>query len=446
MSGSRDLPSRPVLLILLLLFAAGCRAAPPVPPPPQPLAGTTPTEPLNLILWHSETGAARDELEALARDFHAAYPNLNVTPQYVGDGDALAKQVTAAIALSRTPDLVLANRRAIAQFVRQGGLRALDQFRTDASVGFTADDNADLFPGLLDEGFFVEFNKQFYAVPFDLEGLLLFYNADLLKASSYARPPAKWDEFADMASKVTQDQQYGWAMQIDADVFSAMLASQGSAMLDNPERRSLFDERGGVAAMTMVSQLTKAGAAKLKDDREGALNDFAQGHAAFYLDWMTELSALKEAQKREGTNFEIGVSNLPQADPTEPFMLVRGLDFAIFRTSPDRERNAWFFLRWITASRQAANWARAAGAIPVRASALSFLAADTLTNARLGQIQDSFGGTAPQFVARSANRHAAQIEHLMEDAWAQIVLSKADVVGTLTAASGSADQLLAGNP
>ncbi len=417
-----------------------------MPPQPQPPAGTMTPGALNLVLWHSETGAARDELEALARDFHAAYPNLTVTPRYVGDEDALAKQVTAAIALSQAPDLVLANRRDIAQFARQGGVLSLNQFRADPSIGFSGDDNADLFPGILDEGSLAEFDNQLYAVPFDLEGMVLFYNADLLNTAGYAKPPTKWDEFSDMASKVTQEQQYGWAMQIDADVFSAMLVSQGSAMLDNPERRSLFAERGGVAAMTLASQLAKAGAAKLHDDRGGALNDFGQAHAAFYIDWMTELAALQAAQRRGGTSFEIGISNLPQADPTEPFMLVRGFDFAIFKTSSEHERNAWFFMRWITASRQTARWARSAGAIPLRASALSFLAGDTVSDLRLRQVQDALGGIAPHFVPRSANRHVDQIENSMEEAWAQIVLSKAEVIATLTAASVNADQLLAGNP
>lgn len=445
MSRPTGFSSRPLVVILLLIYAAGCRGAPPVPPQPQPPAGTLTPGALNLVLWHSETGAARDELEALARDFHSAYPNLNVTPRYVGDEDALAKQVTAAIALSQAPDLVLANRRDIAQFARQGGLLPLDQFRADPSIGFSEDDDADLFPGLLDEGSFAEFGNRLYAVPFDMEGMVLFYNSDLLSAASFAKPPAKWDEFADMASKVTRDQEYGWAMQIDADVFSAMLVSQGSAMLDNPERRSLFAERGGVAAMTLVSQLTKAGAAKLEAARGGAVNDFGQGQAAFYMDWMTELPALQAAQKRGAKSFEIGISNLPQADPTDPFMLVRGSDFAIFKTSPERERNGWFFIRWITASRQTARWASVVGSIPLRASALNFLPAKAVKDARLTQIRDALGGIAPHFVPRSANRRVDQIEHSMEDAWAEIVLSNAEVIATLTAASSSADQLLAGN-
>jgi ABC-type glycerol-3-phosphate transport system substrate-binding protein len=436
--------SLPVLVLFSLFvgFVTGCRAAPPVPQQPHSAAGTPTSGPINLVLWHSETGSARSELETLARAFHGAYPNLTVTPQYVGNEDDLNKQVTAAVALGRTPDLALANRRDIAQFARQGGLVPLDRFKSDPSVGLSADDIADFFPGILDEGTFAEFHKRPYAFPFDAEGLVLFYNTDSLKAAAYTQPPSNWNDFADMASKLTTDQQYGWAMQIDADVFSAMLVSRGSAMLDDPERRSLFEERGGVAAMTLVSQLTKSGAAQVKSDHDAALNDFAQGRAAFYFDWMTELSVIQNAQKSGDSSFAIGISNLPQADPTETYVLQRGYDFGIFKTTADRENNAWFFIRWITASRQTAQWARLVGAIPLRASALPFLAGGSLTDTRLREIEDSFGGIAPRFVPRSANRHAQEIEHLMEEAWTQIALSKADVVTTLTASASSADQLL----
>lgn len=430
------------LVLLLLTIGAGCRAAPPVPSQPQPAAGTPTVGPITLILWHSETGAARAELESLAREFHTTYANLTVSPQYVGNEDDLVKQVTAAVALGHVPDLVMANRRSIAQFARQGGLLSLDRFRADSSVGFSSDDLADLFPGILDEGSFAEFHKQLYAVPFDAEGMVLFYNADSLNAASYVKPPATWDEFADMASKLTVDPQYGWAMQIDADVFSAMLVSRGSAMIDDPERRSLFAERGGIAAMTLASQLAKSGAAQAKSDHDSALADYASGSAALYIGWLSEMPLIERAQRAAGANFTIGVSNLPQGDPTQAYVLQRGSDLAIFKTSGDRESNAWFFVRWVTASHQTARWASAVGAIPLRASALPFVVSSRSNDERISQVESSFGGVAPQFVPRSANRQISAIDALVENAWTQIVLSKADIIPTLTDAAAKADQLL----
>ncbi len=437
----RSMLLRLLFVFPLLSFAASCRAVPAFPSPPSAAAGTPTTGPENLVLWHSETGAARKELEALARDFHAAYPDLTVTPVYVGGPNDLVKQVTAAIALSRTPDLVLASRRDLAQFVRQGGMTPLDSLRDDPSIGFKEEDLQDFFPGILDEGTFVEFGKQLYGFPFDLQGMALFYNAQVI-----AKPPATWNGFVDQASKATQDRVYGWAMNLDAEIFSGMLVSQGSAMIDDPERRTLFAERGGVAAMTLASQLYKSGAAKVMNDADGAAVDFVLGRAVFYIGWMSQLPELKQAEEAGSANFQIGIANLPQADPAEPFMLVRGSDLAIFRIPPARARNAWFFIRWLTASPQVAQWTRAVNAIPLRSSSLAFLSTDAATLAQLREIENSLNGRPPHFVPLSANRHAAQIEASMENAWAQIVLDKADVPSTLAGASMNSDQLLAGNP
>lgn len=272
--------------------------------------------------------------------------------------------------------------------------------------------------------------------------MVLFYNADSLTAASYAKPPATWEEFADMAGKLTVDPQYGWAMQIDADVFSAMLASRGSALLDDPERRSLFAERGGIAAMTMASQLTKSGAAQPKSDRASALADFASGGAALYIDWLSQLPVIERAERQAGATFTVGVANLPQGDPSQAYIFERGSDFAILKTKPNRESNAWFFIRWITASRQTAKWASAAGAIPLRASALPFIASGSPNDERISQVESSFGGIVPQFLPRSANRHIDAIGRLVRDAWSKIIFSKADIIPTLTDAAASADQLL----
>ncbi len=435
---------RSALLVVLVLLAVSCRAVPPFPEPPTPDSQASSSEPDYLVLWHSETGAARVELEALARDFQSAYPGLPVIPSYVGTPADLEKQVTAAVALGRTPDLVLAPQADIAQFARLGGLLPLQPFLEDPSLGLKDEDRSDFFAGVLDEGVLADLNRQPYAFPFNLDGLVLFYNADLLRAASFDQPPATWDQFSDIASKVTKEEQYGWAMQIKAPVLAAMLASQGSAMLDRPERRTLFAERGGLAAMTLASTLTKSGAAHVKGSAAEALDDFARGHAAFYLDWMSRLPAVEQAQKRAGTAFEIGMANLPQRDAAEPYMLVSGDDLAIFKIADNRAQRAWFFIRWVTASRQTARWARAAGAIPLRASALTFLLQESQDPGRLKQISSALGNRAPTFLPLPASVHVPQIEALMEDAWSQIVLNKADVAGTLTAASANANQILAG--
>jgi ABC-type glycerol-3-phosphate transport system substrate-binding protein len=234
-------------------------------------------------------------------------------------------------------------------------------------------------------------------------------------------------------------------MYADADTFSAMMVSQGSALLDDPEKRVLFAERGGVSAMSLISQLSKSGAAHMLSSRDAAVDEFAQAHAGFLFGWMSELSALRGAQKRAGTDFAIGIANVPQSDPSSPYMLIRGRDLVLLKTDKERERRAWFFVRWLTAPQQSARWARAADAIPLRASALNFLAADLLNNPRFRQIQSAAGGTVPHFVPQSVHPRIGLIEKLVEATWSQIALTKVDIIPTLNGAAAQANQILASN-
>ncbi|MGE5141079.1 MAG: extracellular solute-binding protein [Rudaea sp.] len=438
--------ARPFLLLIVLLSAISiqaCRAAPALPSPP-PGASTPAAGPTHLTLWHSETGNARQALEALLKSFHDAYPDLEVDPVYVGTDGDLSKKVAAAIALGRAPDLVIASRREIADFARQGGLFPLDELRDDPDLGFKEEDRSDLFPGITDEAAFVEFGKAWYGFPFDVDAMVLYFNPEMLTAASYSDPPGTWADFLDIASKVTKDEQFGWAMYINSDVMGGMLVIQGSAPVNVPERRSLFAERAGLASMTLAAQLVKSGAAQPGATRADALKAFANGNAAFYIDWLSAVDQVDKAREDAGGNWTVGIANLPQRDPGERFVYVRSSEIAVFKMPVERARQAWFLIRWLTASKQTAQWALAARSIPLRASALPFLVEGGSTP-QLRQIQSNLNGTPPRFVPRSANPRIAQIEHDMEDAWFESIQPKADIEAVLSGHADEANAVLAGN-
>lgn len=399
------------------LLNLGCRAAPAFPDPPSSAAESAEPNEIVLTLWHSETDARRATLETIAREFHEIYPNLIVNPVYVGNRDDLSKQLTAAIALGTPPDLVLAERRQLAELAQQGGLLALEEFISDPDLGLNDDDLTDLLPGMLEQGKLPEFGNRIYGFPFDLEAMILFYHPTLLQAANRMRPPRTWEEFADYASGLTGKNQYGWAMRADADTFEAMLVSRGSALLTNAENRALFNERAGVASMTLIRELSKAGAAKLLPSDQQARQEFARGRAAMFIGWMSELALIETESARSNTQFEIGIAPLPQSDLTNPFLLTRGDLFGILLMPRERARQAWFFVRWMTTPTQNARWVRGVDALPIRFSTLTELAADLRTNARFQQVAGAFGRQVPHFVPQPATRHIQSVERIVQQVW-----------------------------
>lgn len=458
-----------VVLTFAFLFITACRTpnAAPLPSPPRPSNPSTPG-PIVLRWWHSESGAARLELESLASDFHTAYPDLIVQAEYVGSDAELAKKISAAIAGNNAPELALVDRLTVEQAIRQDGLLPLDKFMTDPQIGFSADDRSDFFPGLLDEGVFadpkrvrtlptptplpptepppdqpLDFNLLIratpaptpgplvlpltvtYSIPFDASAVGLYSNLDVLNNAKYFAPPRTWADFTRMARESTKGDAYGWAMTPQATIYQALLVANDGRLADEFFRRALLNNAAGLRVAAIISELSKAGAAKYYDNADQARADFLAGRTAFFFAGTNELSSLANALGTSPKKFKWAVSNVPiaEGDNSNPTLLL-SRDLVIFRTDSDRARAAWFFIRWLTASHQVARWTRAAGALPLRASALQFLGNDVLTDVRLQQLKENYGVTAPYFIPRQSSKYSPQIDRVIGDLWRTLALSK----------------------
>lgn len=446
-------PLKKVLLALVILgFGVStnisCRAAPELPNPPETPSAQSEAQGTTLTVWHSLDEDKRETFQALAQDFHEVYPDLTINSVYVGSRDDLTKQMTAAIALGNAPDLVLADRAQIAEFARQGGLQALEKFTNDAELGLSKEDESDFLEGALNLGSYPTLGKRKYGFPFDQEAFVLFYNADALKKINVNRAPRTWERFGEDATTATQAPLYGWAMRANGDTLQAMLVSRGSALLTNDESRALFNERAGLASLQLAADLYEGGAAVLAASDEKAQRAFAAGEAAFYMGWMSELAKLEALQKESKSDFEIGVAPLPQLEPTEPWLLTRGNLFGLTtaplgRTDAQRARNAWFFVRWITAPTPSAQWVRATNAIPLRASTLTFLAPDLSNSARMRQIATAFDGVLPHLAPQPAPPYMETIAQQIGDLWLQAMQPKPDLAAILDAAARRVNQILA---
>ncbi len=432
-----------ILSGILLLFAA-CGPNTPTVEPATPQADANAKGKV-LTLWHTFGDKRADTLKQLAQQFHNVYPDLTVNTVYVGSRDDLTRQMTAAIALGSAPDLVLADRRQIAEFAAQGGLLPLDSFLDDAELGFTKQERTDFLNGALSLGKFPELGSRTYGFPFYQEAFVLYYNADLMKGLNVNRAPQTWEQFGEFAGNVPQPQ-YGWAMRADAATFEAMLVSQGSALLTDAETRALFNERAGLKSLKLVADLSEGDIARLATSDDNARREFGTGSAAFYLGWMSELPALQFAEKNARQNFAIGVGILPQLDPAAPWLLTRGDLFGIARVPAERARDAWFFIRWITAPTQSARWVRETDALPLALSTLNFVSSDRSSSIFYKQIFQDFKSAPPRLAPQPAPLHIDTVEEMVSGLWLQAVQPKPDLPALLDAMAARVNQILAIQP
>lgn len=341
--------------ILALVGLSACAGAPTVNSVQSSLPASTPLQ--TLTLWHAQTGIAATTLDALILDFQKAHPNIFVHVNAQSNENNLLRQGLAAIALNQTPDLILAGERTLAEFARKGTLVNLDPL-------ISPDEHNDFLPGLLD-------TKPIIGLPFDETAVLMYYNLDLLQAAKTDVPPRTWEQFADAARATTRGNVRGWAMIPRADIFYAMLASRGGAVLNDIQTQTNIND-AGKKSLELIATLTRGDAAYLADP-PNAREDFARGKAALLFSTTTDLASIANTAK-----FQWGISNLPQNDPNRPATIMLGSQLAIFKpaqtnSADERVHAAFQLARWLTQPAQTARWARATFALPVRISARDWL-------------------------------------------------------------------------
>jgi ABC-type glycerol-3-phosphate transport system substrate-binding protein len=419
---------------LTILSACAGNALPsPAPITPGDLA------PVTLTFWHTQSGAESALLNALADDFHTAYPSITVRGEAKKDEGDLLRQGIAAMALNQLPDIIIASDRTIGEFARQGAVVALDPLLDDATLGLRADERSDFFPGLLDAGRFPDLKNQLFAFPFDQNAVVLYANLDLLKAAKIDSPRT-WDQFSAAARSTTKGSVRGWAMPPNAAVYYAFLFSRGSRVLNDAQTQSRLTDDANLKSLQMIAALSKGGSAYLVDSANAARTDFAQGKTAFFFGTTDDLAALTDALARANAKFQWSVTSVPQDDPSHPLTTIVGSRLAIFSRSDARTRAAWLFVRWLAEPAQTARWSRATLSIPLRASALPLLAAGT-PSPLFQRLRDGFGDTLPAGRAPPAVKDAAQIDAAVVEMWSAVA-NGADPAAAISAATSRVNRVL----
>ncbi len=410
-----------VIVIMLLAGSAGCTGA--ALPPGFSRLPVAPTQsPMTITLWHAQTGPAGALIDAMASDFAQAYPSisLRIEPKN-GEGDLL-KQGLAAIAMNQAPDLVLASPRTIADFGRRDALAPLRPYLDDAQVGLPGEERKDLLPGALDGGYSLVYKDQLQSFPFDARAVVLYYNADYLRAAKASVPPRTWDDFANAARATLRPNVHGWAMTPDAAVFYAFVYSRGGAVLNDTQTLALFNGEAGLKSLQLISALTNGGAAYLAESSDKARSDFVEGKATFWFGTTSDLVPISNAIAKAGTKFQWGVANVPQNDPASSSAVLLGSTLAIFKTTEARQHSAWLLTRWLTMPEQTARWSRATMSLPVRLSAMPLLAGSLPSNLP-SILTQAVAGPLPTGRGVPTAKGADQIDQAVVELWSAVASS-----------------------
>jgi sn-glycerol 3-phosphate transport system substrate-binding protein len=233
------------------------------------------------------------------------------------------------------------------------------------------DDDKDFQPEDLVEATLknLKWQDKLYGIPVNRSTPILYYNKQRFVAAGLdpAKPPQTWSEFRRAAKMLTTDAEssYGFGANPSTWQFEALVWSAGGKLLSEDGKKAEFVAAGAGPLQLWADMIHRDKSARLAG-REA----FLSGQAAMFI----ESTALVANFEKSANLFEVGTAFVPHDEGQRPGVPTGG-GVAIMapKLPPARQRAAWQFLKWLTATEQTAELSRKTGYVPVRKSAVELL-------------------------------------------------------------------------
>ena len=407
--------------------------------PQSPVATPAPSGPaVQLQFWHGQSQSQQDALNKLIDQFNTSHPDIHVMATYQGTYTDLYKKVTAAVAAGSPPDLAIAYQNDVANYINAGAIIPLDDLMSDPQIGFTAADMKDIFPAFIDR--YPAYGNKVYSIAFMRSMEVMYYNTDMLKAAGFDQPPATWDDFMKICAAVSKPpDQYCYEMNTDASRFSNWIWSRGGDLLNSDGKTVAFDSPAGVATMQFISDMFTKQYAIVIGKAFQDQTDFSLGKIAFTFGSSAGLPFYKQAIDQAGKVKNWGIAPNPHST-ADPVVDLYGPSVTIFKTTPEKERAAFVFLKWMMGTGPNADWVKATYYFPARQSTkealADFITANSLYGNAYGWLQ--YGRTEPTLAAWNP------IRGFIADAMTAVANGKAAPEAAIKDAAQKANAAIAG--
>ncbi|HMA33871.1 MAG TPA: ABC transporter substrate-binding protein [Chloroflexia bacterium] len=345
-------------------------------------ADTTPTSApsggtgagVTIHFWHTQSRGNQTVLEGLVKEFNQSHPGMTVVPEFKNSYDDLLKAVQAAGAGGALPDLTVGYENWLPGLVKSDSVVAFDDF-VKGPDGYSTTEMSDFFPALISTNVYPNLGGKMWSFPFTKSMPMLWYNMDMLKAAGIAKPPATWDEFVADSKAVSKADKgiYGYEFEAATSEFIAGIYSRGGSVMNADQSSFTFSNPAAQAQLQMLVDGVKnhyflaTQPNKFQDEI-----DFANQKTAFLIRSSTSVSYLKGYYPKDKPNYDFSWSGtvIPHGtDVATPVTTLYGGNVIMYKTTPEREKVAWAFVKWFTQSDQNARWANASGYLPLTKSA-----------------------------------------------------------------------------
>ena len=190
-----------------------------------------------------------------------------------------------------------------------------------------------------------------YAIPKDIDTIALWYNKTIFDEMGVAYPDETWtwEDFADAAAKLTNDEHWGYAIQPgnNQEGFYNTIYSMGGSVISEDKKTSGFDDPNTIKAMTLFTDMIAAGSCPdLATVSETAPNELlCAGKVAMSINGSWMLAGYRD-NEYAAANCDVAV--LPYTnDPSDRVSIYNGLGWAAAANGKNLDA-AWSLIEHLT--------------------------------------------------------------------------------------------------
>ncbi|NCO75118.1 MAG: ABC transporter substrate-binding protein [Cyanobacteria bacterium] len=346
------------ICIVSLLFISGCQNS------GLNSDSSTNNEATKITFWHGINPPENREIfNELLTQFNAENPKIKVEALYVGQPDEQLPKIIAAVAGNQPPDVLWYVPQLTGKLVELQALKPLQEWWNNSEI------KAEIDPAMLPT---MELDNNIYSVPFATNNAAMFYRPSLFEKVGIKDTPKTWDEFREVAKKLTIDtnndgkiDQNGALLSSGKGEFTVFVwlpfifSANGEIIQNN--QVNLVSE-GTEKALQLGVDLVKEKSAILSaPDRGYELDNFINGKVAMQVTGPWTLAQLKQS------GIDYNVFPIPKIN--ESAAVLGGENLFVFKTNSQREEATLKFLEFILSKEFQTQWALKTGYLPINIEA-----------------------------------------------------------------------------
>ncbi len=322
----------------------------------------------DVTFWHAMGGPLGKTLEQMIENFEKE-SGIEIKSVSMSNYTSLAQKLMGATLVKNPPSLAQMYESWAVQFYKKGILKPIDDF-INSEEGFGKEELQDFYPVFLEIS---KYKGKFLTFPFNKSLPVIFYNKKIFAENGIKSPPKTWDEFLEIAKKLTKDEDndgvpevWGTAFNIDPWWFNILVLQNGGKLIDPQNKKVLFACKEGVEALEFLNTLVNKEKCAYIASGYQHQDDFLSGKVAMIIGTIVSWSFM-----REKMSFPVGIAPLPYGK--KKVTIIAGTNVGIFEGVPaEEQKKAWRFIKWFISPAQQAYWSSHTFYLPVRRSAKNY--------------------------------------------------------------------------